>query len=201
MTDILTDALKSQLKPIGLLFPKPIKPPKKTMRDYIKKRTYQKLGVVDLTKKQHGTIKYGRVVPLVGSKHKKQSIPKVNLKKLRKECVDLAKLVAKTRDNFIDQRSGEKVSGSNCHGSHVIPVSHGNSLKYDPENIITLSYHNHINWWHKNPLEAGDWFKEKFPERYKYLEARKNLIVKYNAVDLQRIKEYLETQLKKYGKV
>jgi hypothetical protein len=32
-----------------------------------------------------------------------------------------------------------------------------------------LCYHCHINWWHKNIIEASDWFKKRFPERYKYL--------------------------------
>ncbi len=120
---------------------------------------------------------------------------KLNLKKLRKEVIDLAKFVAKTRDGWICQKSGQKVAGSNAHGSHIIPVSHGNALKYDPENIICLSYHNHINWWHKNPLEAAEWFKQKFPERLKYLEERKGITVKYTEEDLLKMKNDLKKQL------
>jgi hypothetical protein len=33
-----------------------------------------------------------------------------------------------------------------------------------------LCYHCHLNWWHKNPIEAGRWFESKFPERVKELE-------------------------------
>jgi 5-methylcytosine-specific restriction endonuclease McrA len=118
------------------------------------------------------------------------SEPKIKRKKgsrskLIKELVDTAILIAKYRDMFLDQRTGEKLSGSNCHGSHVVPVSHGNILKWDPENIITLSYHNHLHWWHKNPLESAEWFKNKFPDRYKYIMERKNTIVKYTESDLR----------------
>jgi 5-methylcytosine-specific restriction endonuclease McrA len=162
-------------------FPKPTPKKPKTMLDYAKNK---------------------RLMPKVAKKKKSKTKlpPKINVKKLRKDCVDLAKLVAKTRDRFTDQRSWEKVEGSNCHGSHIIPVSHGNSLKYDPENIITLSYHNHINWWHKNPIEAYEWFKTQFPKRYKYVMARKDKIVKYSVDDLLAIKAKLEKQLKKYEK-
>ncbi len=183
-SDILTSQFLSTLTPIGLKFPKSIPKKKKTMLDYAK----------NMAKKR-------TVYPLKANKKKSKPkiVKKINVKKLRKDCADLAKLVAKTRDRFIDQRSGEKVEGLNAHGSHIIPVSHGNALKYDPENIICLSYHNHINWWHKNPIEAYEWFKTKFPERYKYVMAKKNDLVKFSVDDLLKIKAKLEEQLKKYG--
>jgi len=39
-----------------------------------------------------------------------------------------------------------------------------------------MCYHCHINWWHKNPIEAGKWFESKFPERLKELERLQLLI-------------------------
>lgn len=39
-----------------------------------------------------------------------------------------------------------------------------------------LCYHHHIGWWHKNPLEAGDWFKATFPDRWDYLQRNKGMI-------------------------
>lgn len=105
--------------------------------------------------------------------------------KLRKELIDLAKLCAKIRDGYVCQKSGEVLKGSNAHGSHVIPVSHGGSLPFDPENIITLSYHWHINWWHKNPMEASEWFKTKFPERWEYIQSHMNDEVHYKWFDYE----------------
>ena len=93
--------------------------------------------------------------------------------KLRKELIDLAKLYAKIRDNYKCQHCGKIVEKSNAHGSHVVPVSAGGSLPFDPMNIKCLCYHCHINWWHKNPTESGDWFKQKFPDRWKYIELHK----------------------------
>ncbi len=97
---------------------------------------------------------------------------KPNISKLKEKLMTLVKNHAKERDGYIDQRTGEHLEGSNAHASHIIPVSHGNRLAFDPRNIKTLSYHNHINWWHKSPTESGEWYKSTFPDNWKYIEAR-----------------------------
>ena len=101
-----------------------------------------------------------------------------------KKLDTIAKGFAKERDGYICQKSGEKLSGSNAHGSHVIPVSAGLALRWDLENIKCLSYHYHLNWWHKNPLESAEWFKAKFPSRWKYLNEHKNVLVKISTKEL-----------------
>jgi hypothetical protein len=59
----------------------------------------------------------------------------------------------------------------NAHASHVLPEGAYPLMSAEPYNIITLSYRQHINWWHKNPIEAAIWFEEKWPGRYKELRA------------------------------
>lgn len=105
---------------------------------------------------------------------------KSTLQKLRKKCENRAKLCAKIRDKYTCQKCYKKVEGANAHGSHVIPVSAGNQFRFDEKNIKTLCYHCHINWWHKNPIEASEWFKKTFPERYKYLFGKTHKSVKYS---------------------
>jgi 5-methylcytosine-specific restriction endonuclease McrA len=95
----------------------------------------------------------------------------------------LVKTAVKIRDNYTCQKCGQKVEGSNCQASHVIPVSAGNKLRWDPLNLKVLCYHDHLNWWHKNPLEAAEWFKQKFPDRWEYLQANKG-IRKYETYEL-----------------
>jgi hypothetical protein len=113
---------------------------------------------------------------------------------LAKKVETLAKIVAKTRDGWICQHCDKKVSGINAHGSHVIPVSAGNLLRFDPLNIKCLCYHCHRNFWHLNPTESGDWFKNKFPERWLYLK-RTSYIMKitpeYLAETTVKLKEQL----------
>jgi len=94
---------------------------------------------------------------------------KSNKAKLSAKLELLAKKIVKLRDKNICQKCGKKVEGTNCHASHVFPVSRSKILGYDLLNMKVLCYHDHINWWHKHPIEAGKWFTDKFPSRYKYL--------------------------------
>lgn len=99
------------------------------------------------------------------------------------------------RDNDTCQRCGRKVAGCDRHGSHVIPVSLGNKLRWDENNMKVLCFYDHLRWWHKNPVEAGEWFMKKFPERWQYLQANRG-IVQLRMVDLLEIEEKLKARLK-----
>ena len=116
-------------------------------------------------------------------------------KKLKERCEKLVKEIVKIRDNYTCQICGKRVEGTNCHASHVIPVSAGLMTAYDPLNLKVLCFHHHMNFWHKNPIEAGEWFKNKFPERYEYLQERKKLNGK-GTVHISLLEEW-ETDLKK----
>ncbi len=43
------------------------------------------------------------------------------------------------------------------------------SLRCEMNNAISLCYRCHIYIWHKNPLEAHDWFSKKYPGRWEEL--------------------------------
>jgi 5-methylcytosine-specific restriction endonuclease McrA len=115
--------------------------------------------------------------------------------KLNKQLDTLAKTLAKERDDYTCQKCGKQERGSGMHGSHVIPVSAGAKLRWDLMNIKALCYHCHLNWWHKNPLEAGQWFRDTFPERAEYLEANRG-IRKFTVQELKDLKQELTNQLK-----
>jgi 5-methylcytosine-specific restriction endonuclease McrA len=125
-------------------------------------------------------------------KIKRPKTPKAST--LRKRLETLVKDFVKKRDKNICQRCGKYVEGSDCHGSHVIPVSAGNQFRFDPINIKVLCYHCHLNWFHKNPLEAAKWFREKFPDRYEYLFGKPRQITKIS------VPEYLSL-IEKYKKL
>ena len=86
-----------------------------------------------------------------------------------KKLVEKAKLCVKLRDNYTCQYTGQVVSGSNCHASHVLNVGTHKNMELDPTNMKVLSSYSHLHWWHKDVLHATEWFKNKFPERYEYL--------------------------------
>lgn len=113
----------------------------------------------------------------------------VSVSKLKKKLDILVKELVKKRDKNTCQKCGKFVTGSDCHGSHVIPVSAGNQFRFDPLNLKVLCYHCHLNWWHKNPIEATAWFREKFPDRYEYLFGRPRQIKKYTVAEYQALTE------------
>lgn len=104
---------------------------------------------------------------------------------LTKKLEVLVKLYVKLRDDYTCQRCGKKLEGVNCHASHVIPVSRSGYLRCEPMNMKVLCYHDHMNWWHKHPIEAGAWFTDTFPERWEYLKA----------IHIQRLKPPREDEL------
>lgn len=127
---------------------------------------------------------------------KKEKKKLISLTKVRKECEDLAKKIAKARDKYICQMCDKKVEGSNAHGSHVVPVSHGNQFRFDPMNIKCLCGNCHLRVWHKNPIESSEWFKNKFPDRYDYLFGKPHESVKFTRADYDEMIERYKIILK-----
>lgn len=116
-------------------------------------------------------------------------------KKLRIKLWKLCQEYIRKRDNNTCCHCNKEVSGSNSHTSHIIPKSHGNILRYDPNNLKLLCYHCHINWWHLNPVEAGKWFCDKYPERWEYLQQEKNKIIKLKESDYECMIEDYQNRL------
>ncbi len=117
-------------------------------------------------------------------------------KKKRKELLLRAKKVVYVRDKDICQHCDKKCIWSDRHASHVIPVSATGRLALYPLNMKVLCYHCHLNWWHKNPIEAGRWFESKFPERLKELE-RLQLEIPMGSItltELEKIEEMIYKQ-------
>jgi len=112
--------------------------------------------------------------------------------KLKIKAITLAKLRAKERDGYICQKCDKEVSGRNCHGSHVIPVSQDGRLACDILNIKAMCTHCHMFWWHKDPLAAQPWFKSKFPDRWKYLQKERIKNLKKGAIQISFYEQILE---------
>jgi 5-methylcytosine-specific restriction endonuclease McrA len=114
---------------------------------------------------------------------------KPSISKLKKKLMEIVKQHVRERDNYTCQKTGQQVSGSNCHVSHCVPVSHGNRLAFDPMNMNVLSYHSHINWWHKNPTESGEWYKNTFPDQWEYIQRNNNVVVDWKLFNWQEMYE------------
>ena len=130
--------------------------------------------------------------PLKRSKIKKTLKP---ISILKKRLDYVSRELVKIRDNHTCQRCGKKVWGTNCHASHVIPCSAGNKLRWDLMNMKVLCWYDHFHFWHLNPTDSGEWFKNKFPDRWAYLEANKGM-VQMKHLDFQELLDKLEAELK-----
>lgn len=115
-------------------------------------------------------------------------------KKLIVKLDKLSKDVVRKRDGNICQHCGKWVEGSNRHVSHVVPVSGGHKLRWDPLNMKVLCYHCHLNYWHKHPMAAAEWFAAKYPERWAYLKEEQG-IRKFTIAELEELAESLKAQL------
>lgn len=124
--------------------------------------------------------------------YRKKKPKKVSRKTLRKKLWDLCKIIIRRRDEHICQKCGKYVEGTNCQTSHVIPISYSLRMAYDVVNLKILCYHCHFMWWHKNPLAAHEWFKNKFPFRYEYLMKKKEEIRSMGSVKTYELEGWLD---------
>ena len=123
-----------------------------------------------------------------GQIEEKKETPRQILKaKLWEHC----KRIIRARDENECQKCGKYISGSNAHTSHVIPKSYSLRMYYDILNLKLLCGNCHLRWWHKNPLDASEWFKEKFPKRWQYLMIRKIEVQSMGGVKLHDLEEWL----------
>lgn len=88
-------------------------------------------------------------------------------------------------------------SKKKLHASHILPKGTYPHLQWHPRNIKALCYYHHLHWWHKNPIEAGEWYKKRFPKNWKYLKTKMKQDGKRKHLDYQYNKRVLERAIKK----
>ena len=121
----------------------------------------------------------------------------------RQKCIELAKKIAKKRDEYICQKCGATRETAQIQAAHLIPVKAGTTMVCEISNIIALCAGCH-KWskdsWHEDPLNQ-EWFHEKFPGRYKILQNRlKEYREKHPTVKQDELEEIYE-RLKDTDKV
>jgi len=108
--------------------------------------------------------------------------------RLIKRLHDLWREVVYRRDGHTCQVTGKR-TGLNPH--HVYPKHGFPSLRFDPDNGITLNMGAHMNWHDERLIEGltpRDWWTKRYPERAKRLA----LIAQTpRKVDLKLVEIYL----------
>jgi hypothetical protein len=119
-------------------------------------------------------------------------------KRTRKQWVkildDLARQVCYSRDKNRSVKSGATQNLNMC---HIYPKGRYTRLRWEPYNLLTLAWNEHLLWAHRNPIEFTHWFEKKYPERAKRLK-QMSQYVDQSPIDYRAIELYLNSELKKY---
>lgn len=130
--------------------------------------------------------------PLPFGKPEARKKKKRSAKALRREANGLLhKIVCNGKDCA---RGGD--CGGNLQTSHILPKGQYKNLQWEPLNCLPMCYRHHLNWWHKNPIEAKDWFADTFPARYVWLQEHKNEVRRTRNIQevVDELKQMLEKQ-------
>lgn len=73
-----------------------------------------------------------------------------------------------------DQRCVRCGTDKRLTASHVYPKGRYPQLRHVAINILTMCAACHLYWWHRNPLEAAEWFHASWPERAEALRTAKD---------------------------
>jgi len=112
-------------------------------------------------------------------------------RKLREVARELTHLEAKG----ICLHCGKPVQGRNGHMSHVKPKGAHRRMEFDPENLMFLCYFCHMQFWHKDVLEAAEWFRTTFPVRYDSLVKKAAIKEPYKLEDMEADLAMLQSNL------
>jgi hypothetical protein len=107
-------------------------------------------------------------------------------------------MIAKIRDNYTCQKCWKT---KDIHWSHIINEARDHRLACDPYNIKALCYTCHLQRWHKNPLEASDWFEEKRPWRREILQQRSIEYSKMWSIEYEWIENQNRNLKKEYKEI
>lgn len=89
-----------------------------------------------------------------------------------------------------ENKKGQVRMKPQLQGAHILPEEYHQTCA-DPENILCLcaSCHKFAKGsWHKSPMEAAEWFNDKFPGRYDRLKRK---LKSARIEDWKRVYEWL----------
>lgn len=103
-----------------------------------------------------------------------------------KECMKIAKSIVRIRDRWICQKCWSRKM-TQC--SHVINDGADTRLSVDPINMKLLCYSCHLYRRHRNPIQAYEWYTQKYPKRLKYLKEQHKANMSKGSISLIRWEE------------
>ena len=131
----------------------------------------------------------------------------------RARCIELAKKIARMKANYKCAYCGRGEPQYQTHGSHIYGVGAHSDMAGDVDNILCLCATHHVGgyWrnsnaicWHEDPMTMTDFFRDKYPVRYKKLKLRTQQTIpqdwqkKYKLLKKQ-LNDLIENNLKRSG--
>lgn len=109
-------------------------------------------------------------------------------KRLDRDITALVRNHVIKRDKGLCQKCGKKPVGRDLQLSHVKSKGAYKHLNYDVTNVKIMCYQCHIQWWHKEPSDAWEWFQREFPYRADYLTEQPKTVPNFYTIEnLERI--------------
>lgn len=87
---------------------------------------------------------------------------KTSARKLKQQADLLVKAQVLERDGNQCVRCGGTYA---LCAAHVYPKGKYPRMRFLVINLLSMDYACHIEWWHKNPIEATEWFLKTYPDR------------------------------------
>jgi len=89
-------------------------------------------------------------------------------------------------------KCGKRFEVMQC--SHVWSIGSAPGIRFDILNVLAMCGHCHNYWYHLEPMESKDWFKNNYPNRYEYLEFARHQNKKWTASELNEIREAIRNR-------
>lgn len=84
----------------------------------------------------------------------------------------------------------------NLQCSHVASRKN-NAGRWDEHNALTLCVGCHLYWWHKEPVEASEWIKQRFPAFYERSLQVKQEIFKPSLEELLLLRNHWKNEVER----
>ena len=115
----------------------------------------------------------------------------------RKKKTERQKLIKKLDDLVREIVFSRDKACVKCGKATTLQLSHvvgrrNMTLRWDLKNLKALCTRCHLFWWHKEPMEAWQWFQYEFPYRADYLLTHKNEISSYKVHELEELYDRLK---------
>jgi hypothetical protein len=104
--------------------------------------------------------------------------------KLVKEADALTRVLVMRRDGERCCRCERSSPEVVIQDAHVYSKGRDTRLRWVLINHLALCLGCHLYWWHKQPLEAYEWFRQKYPERYEQLQVWRSIMPKTDMQEL-----------------